>query len=147
LADTPLAVALKSDYYAVLFLNHIDMTFRGLMKMVDSPGSALVYSDVKPTESCRAVTYQSNTIPPPMAKMNFMVLLKTAVCRILGVIAWEINVILDANIIMFVSNIRAVFSTKLMPVRVLFPCHYTNKYHDTGVFPALGVLNSLKCGI
>ena len=37
---------------------------------------------------------------------------------------------LNDNIMMFVSNIRAVF-------RVLFPCHDTNENCDAGIAPAL----------
>jgi hypothetical protein len=44
-------------------------------------------------------------------------------------------VTLDDNI-MFVSNIRAVFLKKLNQP-VLFPCHDTNEYHDTGIVQAL----------
>ena len=44
---------------------------------------------------------------------------------------------LDDNIMMSVSNIRAVFLKKLNPLSVLFPCHDTNEYRDTGIVPAL----------
>ena len=34
---------------------------------------------------------------------------------------------------MFVSNIRAVFLKKFNRLRVLFPCHGTYEYHNTGI--------------
>jgi hypothetical protein len=45
-------------------------------------------------------------------------------------------VFLDDNI-MFVSNIRAVSLKKFNMLCVLFPCHNTNEYRDTGIVPAL----------
>jgi hypothetical protein len=44
-------------------------------------------------------------------------------------------VTLDDNIIMFVSNITTVFLNNLL--RVLFPCHDTNEYRNTGIVQAL----------
>ena len=44
---------------------------------------------------------------------------------------------LGEHTMMFVSNIRAVFLKKLNLFCVLFPCHDTNKHHDTGIVPTL----------
>ena len=37
----------------------------------------------------------------------------------------------------FVSNIWVIFLNKLNPLGVLFPCHDTNEWLDTGIVPAL----------
>lgn len=47
------------------------------------------------------------------------------------------HVTLDENIMMFVSNITAVFLKKFNPLRVLFLCHDINVYHDIGIVLAL----------
>lgn len=46
-----------------------------------------------------------------------------------------INVTLDDIIMLFVSNIMAVFLKKSNPLAVLFPCHDSNKYRNTGIVP------------
>ena len=43
----------------------------------------------------------------------------------------------DDNIMMFVSNIKAVFLKKLNLLHVLFPYHDTDPYRDIGIVPAL----------
>ena len=45
--------------------------------------------------------------------------------------------ILDDNIMMFVSNSRAVFLKKFNHLCVLFPCHDTKEYSDTGMIAVL----------